>query len=69
MALQSNGTKSTPYFISVKEAANIIQMTPQFVYDAIRKKGGPPAKVFGRRIRLRHADFLKWAEAQSNKQD
>lgn len=70
MTEQLPNGKAAPYFITVKEAANIIKMTPRWLYEKIRDQAGPPVAYFyngkGRRrqIRIRTSDFYQWADGR-----
>jgi excisionase family DNA binding protein len=51
---------NTPRFLNVREAAAMLKVTPDYLYDLIDKKRGPPVIRFGRLMRIRTEDFDAW---------
>jgi excisionase family DNA binding protein len=46
-------------FVTVKEAADCLAVTPKHIQNAIAK-GSLPARKYGRAIRILAADFDEW---------
>lgn len=55
-------------WLTVKEAAPIVQMSEQALYSAIREKQFPAIRI-GRRIRISPAALREWSQAQQTASD
>lgn len=65
MALNLGDASTFPYFLTVKDAAAIVRMSPEWLRTKIRNEQGPPVNKLGNRFRIRRDDFLKWAAKQN----
>ena len=56
-----------PLFLTVQQAADLIQASTSFIYELV-EKGMIPTRWFGlgkrRLVRIPHSDFLKWLESK-----
>lgn len=52
-----------PIFLSAKQAASALNVTPRFVYHLLQSKKGPPVYKLGKRLRFKKHDLLQWMES------
>jgi excisionase family DNA binding protein len=55
-------TPKTPMFVSVKEACALISINERMFRRYIRSNTGPRYKRWGRLIRIRYTELMKWAD-------
>lgn len=51
--------------LTLKEAADVMGVHPNFLYTRIGKPNGPPYRKRGRVYRIPAWDFLKWERAET----
>lgn len=51
-----------PIFLTTKEAARLLKVTPRFLYNLVYEKKGPPMYQLGARFRFKQSDLLQWFE-------
>ncbi len=62
MAAQRNSPTELPIFLTTKEAARFLKISPYFLYDLVSQKKGPPMYQLGARFRFKQSELLKWIE-------
>lgn len=63
-----NAILNTPRFLRVPEAAELLKVTPKYLYEAIAEKRGPPVLRFGRLMRIRFEEFEAWVASHAKPQ-
>ena len=54
-----------PVFITIKDAAKMISVTPRFLWSVIHKGKGPPVKYLNSRgMRVHKQTFIRWFETE-----
>ena len=48
-------------FLDVEECAGMLKMSTRFLYDQLRRGGGPRFRRFGNRYRIRLSELMRWA--------
>lgn len=64
-AIPQGKSGDAPYFISVKEAANILKLTPKTVFAMLDRNSKIPRRYFGRAIRIPFREFIDWTNLQT----
>jgi excisionase family DNA binding protein len=59
---RTNYAPGIPLFVTVKQAAYLAQISPTFIWQAIRRGKGPPVHRVGRVIRIHRDELTKWIE-------
>jgi len=62
VAPQRNGPLELPIFLTTKEAARFLKITPDFLYNLVSQKKGPPMYQLGARFRFKQSELIKWIE-------
>ena len=60
--MKRDDTATLPIFLTTKEAARLLKVTPRFLYNLVDQKKGPPIYKLGERFRFKQSDLLKWFE-------
>ena len=58
------------YFLGVKEAAALVGVTPEFIYQVLRGERGdskPRVVRMGSRYRIPRDDFIKWVNSHTER--
>ena len=58
------------YFLGVKEAASLVGMTPEFIYQVLRGERGddkPRVVRMGSRYRIPRDEFIAWVNSHTER--
>lgn len=53
-----------PIFLTTKQAAGVLNISPRTLTGLIKKKKGPPVYKIGPRFRLRKDELFQWIDAK-----
>lgn len=66
MSEPQKATALIPIFVTVPEAAQLLSLKPDLLYRYIWDKKGPKVVRFGRLVRIRTEDLLRWADKETH---